>query len=69
MAKYRVTTDYDDGTKRMMETTDGKKAMQEAAGCSYQEETGKTVMLQMDDETIWKEKVKPWKADQVASEE
>lgn len=61
MAQYRVVTEYKDGSRRILETKDGGRAMQEAASCTYQEDQGKTVTLEKDGETIWKEAVKPYK--------
>jgi hypothetical protein len=61
MATFKVMTKYKDGTTRMLETKDGKKAMQEAASCAYSEDQSKTVTLEQDGETIWSEKVKSWK--------
>lgn len=61
MAKYRVVVDYTDGTKRTLETTDGKRAMQEASSSLWEEDAGKTVALEMDGDVIWQEKVKAYK--------
>lgn len=66
MAKYRVVTTYSDGTMRTLETKDGKKAMQEAANCSYQEDTAKVVSLEMDGQSIWQEKVKAYESGAIA---
>jgi hypothetical protein len=61
MAQYRVITEYKDGSKKTLETTDGARAMQEAANVSYQEDQPKTVSLEKDGQTIWSESVKAWK--------
>jgi len=60
-SSYRVIVDYKDGTKRTLETADGSRAMKEAAGACYEEDTAKTVSLEKDGETIWKEPVKAYK--------
>lgn len=62
MAKYRVAITYSDGTLRTLETTDGKRAMQEASSSFYEEDgVAKTVVLEKDGEAIWTEKVKAYK--------
>lgn len=67
MAKYLVTTSYEDGTKRMLETGDGGMAMREAANACYQEDKGKAVSLEKDGTSLFSEKIKPYgKPDMVA---
>ncbi|MCK9570363.1 hypothetical protein M0R72_15560 [Candidatus Pacearchaeota archaeon] len=57
MAKYIVTTEYKDGTRRMLETTDGAMAMQEASSASWKEDQPKSVKLEKDGTTIWSENI------------
>lgn len=63
MSTYRVITEYKDGTKYILETSDGGRAMQEAARGSYQEDQPKAVSLEKDGTVLWTEKVKPYKAE------
>lgn len=63
MASYRVVTVYKDGTKRTLETSDGSRAMNEAASATYRENQPKTISLEKDGEAIWSEKVKAYKTD------
>jgi hypothetical protein len=65
MAKYRVVTEYADGSVRTLETADGTKAMHEASQSCHQQEQDKTVTLEKDGTVIWSEKVKKYKGEPV----
>lgn len=58
MAIYKMTVIDPDGSKRSFETTDGARAMNEAASCTYPEKELKTVTLEKDGDVIWSEKIK-----------
>ena len=58
---YMVVTVYKDGTKRSLETSDGKRAMSEASGMCYSEEQSKKVTLTKNGTSIFSESVKSYK--------
>lgn len=66
MANYKVTSEYSDKTKRMLETSDGKMAMMEVGNMMHEEDMDKMVMLEKDGEVIHKEKVKANKPEGMA---
>lgn len=65
MAQFRVSVKYQDGTVRILETSDGNRAMQEAASSSYEEDQPKSVLLEKDGDAIWNQKVKAYKPKQL----
>lgn len=68
MANYIVKSTYTDGTVKTLETTDGKRAMQECSSACWNEDIAKTVTLTKDGESIYSEKVGTYKDEQKKNE-
>lgn len=61
MANYKVSVKYKDGTKRILETSVGSMAIQEASFACSKESQSKEVLLEKDGETLFKESIEAYK--------
>ena len=55
--QWKVTTEYEDGSKESLETADGSRAMNMASSATWEDDQAKTVTLQKNNEVIWSEKI------------
>lgn len=62
---YTMTVTYPDGTKKTLETTDFKRAMDETSSACWQEDQEKTVMLMKGMDSLFTEKIKAHKRENI----